>query len=178
MGTAIIASLLTTLLWIAGHLLAMRARPAKKRMSAMGKAWLLSLPALAVVLALLNRDAGLVAALNGGEDPLLSWFYALLLQLLLFFLFVECFYHVERSVTLRLLVEIQAMQEGKATITSLMKDYSVDDMIRRRLDDMARSGFVTRSGEGWVLSPKGAKLAGVMGLSCWIYQSKTQDERL
>ena len=91
---------------------------------------------------------------------------------------MECFYHIERSVTLRLLVEIRANAQTAPTLTGLMKDYSVDDMIKRRLDDMARSGFVTRAGDKWVLSAKASTLAKVMALSCWIFQSKPQNERL
>ena len=178
MGTAIIASFFTFVLWIAAHLVAMHINPAKGRMSAMMKAWLISLPVLLVVLAILNHSDRLVAALNGQESALISWFYAFLLHLLLFFLFVECFYHIERSVTLRLLVEIQAAPGTGPSIAVIMKDYSVDDMIRRRLDDMERSGFVRKTGNGWILSPKGETLAKIMSFSCWIFQSKAQNERL
>jgi hypothetical protein len=178
MGTAVIASLLTSMLWIATHLAAMHIRPARNRMAAMAKSYLLSLPVLLVLIALLNHCDWLVSALNRGEDPLLSWFYSLLLQLLFFFLFVECFYHIERSVTLRLLVEIQALPREKSVIGVIMKDYSVDDMIRRRLDDMARNDFVRKAGQSWVLSPKGETMAKFMSFSCWIFQSKPQNERL
>ncbi|HWB58598.1 MAG TPA: hypothetical protein VG733_03860 [Chthoniobacteraceae bacterium] len=176
MGTAVIASFSVTALWIAAHLVAMHMRPAKGRMGAMFKAWLLSLPVLVIVLLLLNNIEVFRVALNGHESGLLSWFLAAVLHLLLFFLFVECFYHVERSVTLRLLVEIQIA--GHPSIETIMKDYSVDDMILRRIEAMERSGFITKSGEGWVLLPKGAAYAKIMGLSCWIFQSKTQDERM
>jgi hypothetical protein len=178
MGTAILASFSATVLWIIAHLVAMHLRPAKGRMGAMAKAWLCSLPVLVIALYLINGDANLVAALNGKESGLLSWFYALLLHLLLFFLFVECFYHIERSVTLRLLVEIEASSASKPSINSIMRDYSVDDMIRRRLESMEQSGFIIKKDDRWVLSQKGATYAKIMGLSCWIFQSKPQNERL
>lgn len=176
MGTAVIASFAVTALWIIAHLVAMHISPAKSRMPAMFKAWLLSLPVMAMALALLNHAPGLVKALNGTEAPALSWICALVMHLLLFFLFVECFYHFERSVTLRLLIEIDAAKNP--SINTIMKDYSVDDMIVRRLHDMERSGFVTKSGDRWALTTKAGKLARVMSFSCWLYQSKPQNERL
>ena len=178
MGTAVISSFAVTLLWIVGHLVAMHIRPAAGRMGAMARAWLASLPVLLVVLVALNRMDKLVIALNGQEHPLLSYFHALLLHVLLFFLFVECFYHIERSVTLRLLVEIDAATSAKPTVGYIMKDYSVDDMITRRLAAMEQSGFIKRAGDKWVLAGKGRSFAKIMGLSCWIFQSKPQNERL
>lgn len=178
MGTAIISSFAVTLLWIIGHLVTMQFRPAAGRMGAMARAWLASLPVLLIVLVALNRMDKLVIALNGQEHPLISYFYALLLHVLLFFLFVECFYHIERSVTLRLLVEIDAAATAKPTVGSLMKDYSVDDMITRRLDAMEQSRFIKRAGDKWVLASKGQSFARIMRLSCWIFQSKPQNERL
>lgn len=176
MGTAVIASFLVSVLWIVAHLVAMHISPTKSRMPAMLKGWLLSLPVMIATLALLNHAPGLVKVLNGAEAPALSWICALALHLLLFFLFVECFYHFERSVTVRLLIEIDAAQDP--SINAIMKDYSVDDMIRRRLDDMERGALITKSGDHWILSGKMGKLARVMAFSCWLYQSKPQNERL
>ena len=176
MVTALMASFIVTALWILAHLVAMHIRPAKARMAAMAKAWLISLPVLFLELAFLNNYVGI--ALNRQESPWLSYFYALVLHLLLFFLFVECFYHIERSVTLRLLVEIETAAGGNSSITAIMKGYSVDDMIQRRLDILARSGFASKTGDRWVLSSKGKRLAGIMSFSCWIFQSKPQNERL
>ena len=178
MGTAVIASLAATTLWIIAHLVAMRIKPAKNRLAAMFKAYLLSLPVLLAALAILNHDEQLVLSLNGREHALISWFYALVLELLFFFCFVECFYHIERAVTLRLLVEIQAIEKTGASIETIMKDYSVDEMVVRRLADLGRSGFVIKTGERFTLSAKGRLFAKAMTYSAWIFQSKAQHERL
>jgi len=147
-------------------------------MAAMAKTWLVSLPVLLFVLLVLNHSNALVEVLNGQESPSLSYSCALLLQILLFFLFVECFYHVERSVTLRLLVEIQAATFTGRSVGTIMKDYSVDEMISRRLDVMLRSGLVRKTNGKWNLTSKGEAFAKIMSISCWIFQSKPQNERL
>ena len=178
MGTAIISSFGVTAIWILVHLISMHLKPAQRRMVAMTRVFVLSIPVLLATLAVLNHSKKIVLVLNGNESVLMSYIFALLIHLLLFFLFVECFYHVERSVTLRLLIEIQTFQSGKPTIDAIMKDYSVDDMIRRRLEDMSRNGFVRKSNGAWVLSSKGRAMAGIMNFSSWIFQSKPQNERL
>ncbi len=165
MTTGLLAAVATTILWILGHLVSMHIRPAGHRFIAMARAYLVSAPVLVALVFFLHGDAT-------------AYFYAALLHLLLFFLFVECFYHVERSVTLRLMVEILEAPRGQTSIDDIMKGYSVDDMIRRRLEDMSRSSLVTRSDGKWMLAPKGRRLARMMDFSCKIYRSKPQNERL
>lgn len=115
---------------------------------------------------------------DGAEHRAMAWIVAILLHVLLFFLFVECFYHIERSVTLRLLVELLEHPQGAATAAEIMRDYSVDDMIRRRLEDLVRNRWVEESAGRFRLTAKGEQLARVMRTSIWIYQSKPQNERL
>jgi hypothetical protein len=178
MGTAVIASLAVTMLWIAVHLVLIRLVAARRRFQAMIRDFLLSLPVLVVAVGWLGGQPALVTALNGQESPWLPWIIAPLTHLLLFFLFVECFYHVERSITLRFLLEIDHAVDRKPSPEKITAEYHVDDMISRRLADMAANGWITREGERWRLSLQGRRLAALMRLSCWIFQSKPQNERI
>ena len=177
MGTAFVASIAVTCLWVFAHLFRMQCNPVSHRLASMIRMFLLSLPFLMTAVFLMENQPVLADALNGLESPILAYCYALILHILLFFLFVEIFYHVERSVTLRLLLEIHEAHQ-KPTVAALMHDYSVDDMIVRRLQDMAAAGWARQSDGKWKLSPKGNKLAALMRLSCWLFQSKPQNERL
>jgi DNA-binding HxlR family transcriptional regulator len=175
MLTGIVAAVLGFLLCVAGHLLAMHRAPAKGRLGAMTRAFALGFP---VTLLLVPAVRVLGGGWDGAEHPALAWLVAILLHILLFFLFVECFYHIERSVTLRLLVELLEHPQGAATAAEIMRDYSVDDMIRRRLDDLVRNGWIGEGEGRYRLTAKGAGLARVMRASIWLYQSKPQNERL
>lgn len=175
MLTGIIAALIGFLLCVAGHLASMHRRPVKGRLGAMTRAFVLGFP---VTLALVPIVRSLGRGWDGAEHPWIAWIVAVLLHVLLFFLFVECFYHVERSVTLRLLVELLEHPQGAASEEEIMRDYSVDDMIERRLADLVRNRWLEEAGGQYRLTAKGRNLARVMSTSLWIYQNKPQNERL
>jgi hypothetical protein len=177
MATALISSFFVTLLWITMHLLLVHQKPCKRRLKAMTFAFLWSLPVLFLSLFFLQQETAIVLKLNGHENHSLAYGYAFLLHLLFFLFFVECFYHLERSVTLRILIEID-QTPTPTKIEEIEKNYSVDDMISRRLDDMLTHGWLYQKNDRWILSPKALFLAKAMRFSCWLFQSKPQDLRL
>jgi len=178
MVTALIASGIAFLLCVTAHLFAMRRKPTKKRLGAMTTAFLPGFPLALFAVFVLRSWGDWPASLDGHEHPLLPYILVPVLHLLLYFLFVECFYHIERSVTLRLLIELHEHPRNAATTKEIMRDYSVDDMIRRRLDDLVRNRWVEESGGRFRLTEKGRRLARLMRTSIWVYQSKPQNERL
>lgn len=178
MAIGILAALLATLTWVVAHLLHMHRSPAKDRLAKMFRAFAATLPlALALTAALLHHPEWRVA-LAGTEHPASAYGMAALMHVLFFFCYVECFYHVERAVTLRMVIEIQRHPGGPPTIPQLMSTYGVDDMIRRRLEDLKRNGFLEFDGHLWRLTAKGRLFASVMRVSNAIFNSKPQNERL
>jgi hypothetical protein len=156
---ALLSSVGITVLWVLAQVAWMHVRPARSRFKAMCAGFLLSLPALAWAL---------------GDSAAADAAQAALLHLLLFFFYVQCFYHVERSVTLRLLVEIHRAPGGKIPLAQLMKSYSFEDMVRERLGTLGENGFLARDGDRWRNTPKGRLFARVMALSEWVFQSRGQ----
>ena len=176
MAAGILTAVVLTVAWIMTHLAWMHVRPARNRLRAMTLAYLASLP---FTVPLLRYLASTWLPAGDGEAAGVGLTHAFLLGLLLYLLFVECFYHVERSVTLRLLVEILQRQEhGVVTLHDIQADYNIDDMVARRLALLQERGFVAATDGGWTLAPKGLLLTRIMRVSCWLFQSKTQDERL
>lgn len=178
MAIGVIAALLATLAWVAVHLALMHRRPTRDRLAAMFRAFAASVPLVVLLVFVLLRHDGWREALAGVEHPALAYGMGLLLQVLFFFCFVECFYHVERAVTLRMVIEILDHPNGPPTLDELVAAYPVDDMIRRRLDDLRRNGFLQCDGERWGLTAKGRLFASVMRVSNAIFHSKPQNERL
>jgi hypothetical protein len=175
-AAGILTALILTAAWIATHLVWMHIRPAGNRLRAMTLTYLASLP---FTVPLLRHLAFQWLPAHHGEAAGVGLIHAFLLGLLFYLLFVECFYHVERSVTLRLLVEILQRQErGTVALRDVQADYTIDDMVARRLALLRERGFVESTHEGWTLAPKGLLLTRIMRVSCWLFQSKTQDERL
>lgn len=177
MARGLIVCLLMSLAWSGLHVIAMHIRPTEKRFHAMFLAWALSLPFIALAYFFLPLPAA-VASVGAGEQPGMGLFHAYLFHLLLFFLFVECFYHVERSVTLRFLIEILRQPQGRARLEDIRNMYHVGDMVERRLEALQDHHFITKRGEHWQLLPKGRFYARAMQFSAWVFQSKGQSERL
>jgi len=174
MAQGIMASVIVTMLWISLHLLLIHVKPVKNRFMAMICGYLVSLPFIVPAYFLLPVEIVLrleVSPTPGG----MGLFHAFLLHLLLFFLYAECFYHIERSVTLRVLVELNA---APARSEEIQYRYPLDEMIEKRLEILQGEGFIERRKENWYNTGKGNLFAKVMIASTWIFQSKSQKDRM
>jgi hypothetical protein len=178
MAIGVIAALAATLCWVILHLVAMHIRPAQRRMLAMTRAFLLALPLVPALVFAIGRNPEWRAALAGIEHPAAAYGMGLLLHVLFYFCFVECFYHVERAVTLRMVIEILEHPGGPPTVEALLNTYPVDDMVRRRLEGMRDAGFVLEKNGRWMLTRKGRFFASAMRISSVIFNSKPQHERM
>ena len=174
MAQGIIVAVIVSAAWILAQNLFMHLRPAENRFNAMVVGYLLSLPCVFVA----YRWMPPLLPGSGSESPALGLFHAYLLHLLLFFCYGECFYHVERSVTLRLLVEILQHGDAPASLQAIQGRYNVEGMIRERLEVMRERGFVERVDDSWHLCFKGTLLARVTVATAWVFQIKPQHERL
>ncbi|HUI07359.1 MAG TPA: hypothetical protein VL486_10190 [Verrucomicrobiae bacterium] len=174
MAQGIIVAAVVSAAWILAQNLFMHVRPAENRFKAMVVGYLLSLP---FVLLVYHWTPSPVPE-SVTESPALGLFQAYLLHLLLFFCYAECFYHVERSVTLRLLVEILQHGDEPAPLQAIRDRYNVEGMIRERLEVLRENGFVERVDDSWRLLFKGAALARVTVVTAWVFQIRPQHERL
>lgn len=172
----ILTAVVVSLIWMMLQLFAMHIRPARNRFYAMLTGYLGSLPFVYAA----YRWAPLPTDPETTEAAFfwLGLFHAYLLHLLLFFLYVQFFYHVERSVTLRLLVTILLAPDHTAHPADLQREYSLQDMITRRLADLARNRFIEDRGGRWHNLGRGTAIALLMAVSSRIFRSRTQSERL
>jgi len=175
----IVIALLVSIIWIAGQIMLRRVTGSTNHFKSMLTGYIVSLPLVYCCWLLLPAFAPAAwTDLVGNEHPVHSLVHAYVVDTLIFFLYVECFYHVERSVTLRLLIEILEHPCGSPTTDEISKNYRLTDMIAERLAVLAAHGYITKSGERFSLLSKGRRFASAVRVFCWIYQSKTQDERL
>ena len=174
MAHGIIVAVMVSVAWILAQNVFMHLRPSQNRFKAMVVGYLLSLPFIVIVYHWMPPSA----PGSGTESPALGLFQAYLLHLLLFFCYGECFYHVERSVTLRLLVEILQHGDEPAPLQAIQGRYNVEGMIRERLQVLRKQGFVERVDDSWRLLFKGVMLARVTVATAWVFQIKPQHERL
>lgn len=178
MAIGVLAALIVFLLWASLHLAAMQIRPTPRRFPAMTRAFLRSFPLVPAIVFLILRNAEWREALAGIEHPAAAYGMGVVLHILFYFCFVECFYHVERAVTLRMVIELFDQPGRSMPLDAMLAHYPIDDMIRRRMEGLRVSGFVRDDNGIWQLTPKGRLFASTMKISSAIFHSKPQNERI
>jgi hypothetical protein len=178
MAHGIFVAVAVSLAWIVLQNLLMHFRPAENRFKTMVVGYLLSLPFVLVAYRWMPPLASSAAATANVESPALGLFHAYLFHCLLFLCYGECFYHVERSVTLRLLLELHEHRGEAAPLQAIQERYPVEGMIRERLEVLRDRGLIEGRGDLWHLRSKGTALARVTVAAAWLFQFKGQHERL
>ena len=174
----IFAGCLVSILWIGAHIGWMHIRPAENRFKSMLAGYLISFPLPALACLWAFEWQCLHSWTSGPGTLWLSLLHAYIWHLLLFLAYAEFFYMVERSVTLRFLMEILRRPSDQAQIEQIQTDYNVESMIRRRLAILKETNFIELHEGKWRLKAKGLRIAKAMRVSAWIYQSVGQPDRL
>ena len=177
MKQGVFAAIVVTLAWVFLQNLLMFVRPAENRFRAMLTGYLLSLPFVFPVYRWLPALGFVDAGGAATESPYMGFFHAYLFHLLLFFCYVEFFYSVERSVSLRLLVELLKQGDAGAALQEIQGRYPVEGMIQQRLEVLRDRGFIELRNDSWHLRFKGKLLARVTVAMSWLFQAKGQHER-
>jgi hypothetical protein len=177
MEHGITVALAVSFVWIFVQNLLMHVRPAENRFKAMVVGYVLSLPFVYAGYRWLPPLTCGIAQAMQEQAPWMGLFHAYFFHLLLFLFYVECFYHVERSVTLRLLVELFKGGAEGASIQAIQGHYSLKEMIQQRMEVMRDGEFIEDWQSSWHLRTKGAVLARISVICCWLFQIKGQHER-
>lgn len=177
MKQGVLAAVVVSLVWIILQNLLMFVRPVENRFRAMLTGYVLSLPFVFPAYRWLLLLGCIDSAGVGTESPYLGPFHAYFFHLLIFFCYAECFYHVERSVSLRLLVELLKQGVRGAPLQEIQGRYPVEGMIQQRLEILRDRGFVELRSDSWHLRLKGEMLARVTVAIAWLFQSRGQHER-
>ena len=169
----ILTALVSTLFWVVIQNLWMHIRPHPQRFQAIVGGYVFSLPLVYFA----YRWMPVWFEASPEEAPALGWVHAYLLHFLLFAFYGECFFHVERSVTLRLLVEILHAGPKGVDLESLRSQYPVGQMVAQRLEVLRKNGFVCQESGRWRLREKARFLARFAALGNWLLRASAQNER-
>ncbi len=175
MVAGVLTALLATALWMGAQIGWMHVRPAENRIRSMTMGYVFSLPLVGLGYAWLPWPAAIGPG-AGEESWWVGFIHAYVWHLLLFLCYCECFYHVERAVSLRFLIELLRHPAG-VSVEEIRGRYNVRDMISTRLEVLREHHFVECRDGLWRLQPKGLFFARAMQLSAWIFQSEAQYER-
>jgi hypothetical protein len=177
MAHGVVIALLVSAAWMSLQLAAMHVWPARNRLRVKFFCYLASLPFVYILYRWMPMPVA-IARDPAREAYAMGLFHAYFLHLLMFLLYAECFFHIERAVTLRFMIEIMRHPAEATPLTDITRQYGIEHMIGTRLKVLEQKNFIEKRDGRWHLKPKGLLFAKAMRVSNWVYQSAPQDQRM
>jgi hypothetical protein len=126
-------------------------------------AWFVPLvPAYVLLYLLTPADLGVLPERFARAATPLGLLNGLAVLVLLFLTGVLFYYHADRSITVRLLIELARAPQQRLSLAQLQAVCGVEVLMQDRLDTMTMNGFLVRRDGRYHLAPKG-RLGGLGG---------------
>ena len=122
-----------------------------------------TLPAYLLLYWTTPANIGVLPEGFAGADWRLGLAHGLVVPVLLFLTAGLFYSHADRSITVRLLIELSRAPQQRLTLDQMQTVCGVDVLMQDRLDIMERNRFLARRGDRFVLTTKGW-IGGTVGL--------------
>ena len=155
----IIISFVLTIIWIVAHCTSAHFWRPRRKFLSIFVFFTIAAPLVPLAYTLTPPDLFYLSPQYARTPYWFGLVSCLLTYVLFFFAYVEFFYYVERSVTLRLLAEIN--KSYRPTLDDIRKYYNVESMVIDRVEAMRDNGFIISSNGLWRLTPKGELFARI-----------------
>ena len=123
-----------------------------------------TLPLYLVLYLVTPADLGFLPSAFVGADWRLGLVNGLVLQVLLFLTAGLFYSHADRSITVRLLIELARAPQQRLTLAQMQAVCGVEVLMADRLEIMLANRFLIARGDRFVLTPKGW-VGGSVGLA-------------
>lgn len=123
-----------------------------------------TLPLYLVLYLVTPADLGFLPSAFVGADWRLGLVNGLALQVLLFLTAGLFYSHADRSITVRLLIELARAPQQRLTLAQMQAVCGVEVLMADRLEIMLANRFLSTQGDRFVLTPKGW-VGGSIGLA-------------
>jgi len=120
--------------------------------------WLLCLPAFIYLFGLL-RDTDIINKAAGDHDLILNYLYGIIIFACLFFVYLTFYYVVDRSVSSRLMIEIDRSRDKRMSFEDIKKVYDLETKYDNELNGMVEGGFMRKDGDYYYNTVKGRFVA-------------------
>lgn len=172
MMSQIIACLITAMICVGAHMIFfyLQRRPLQfespvRKLLYQGKVvlaiWVLFAP-LVVVFQNMFEPTGMDRVIyQGMTGRYASLVFATAFFFYLFFLYLTAYYMVDRSVSSRIMIEIETSPDGTIAFDRLSQAYDVDAKYRDQLNGMLQGGFVVREQDTYKCTMKGLFVARI-----------------
>lgn len=135
----------------------------RKAFSSMVTCFAPTVPLYLILYAVTPADLGVLSPQFVGTDWRLGLANGLVVHVLLFLTAGLFYSHADRSITVRLLIELSRAPQQRLTLAEMQARCGVEVLMQDRLDIMTRNGFLAARGDRFVLAPKGW-IGGTVGL--------------
>jgi len=161
-GLVLCGLLITT--WLIVQAAVLHLVAPRKAFASMLASFAPTLPLYLVLYLVTPADLGFLPSAFVGADWRLGLVNGLVLQVLLFLTAGLFYSHADRSITVRLLIELARAPQQRLTLAQMQAVCGVEVLMADRLEIMLANRFLIARGDRFVLTPKGW-IGGSVGLA-------------
>lgn len=161
-GLVLCGLLITT--WLIVQAVVFHLVAPRKAFASMLAAFAPTLPLYLLLYVMTPADLGFLPSAFVGADWRLGLVNGLVLQVLLFLTAGLFYSHADRSITVRLLIELARAPQQRLTLAQMQAVCGVEVLMADRLEIMLANRFLIAQGDRFVLTPKGW-IGGSIGLA-------------
>lgn len=143
------------LLWGLVQLAVFRARRPRSAFQSMLACGLPTFPLYVVLYVATPGDLGILPAQLAATPFWLGLLNGAVLHVALFLTGVQFYFHVARSISVRLLMEFRRAPGQRLSREELERAYGVEDVVGPRLEAMVRNGYLRQEGDCYFVRPRG-----------------------
>ena len=170
-----ILAIALTLIWIVLQIIVFHAFKPQKRFAVMTLLFIVTIPFYFIFDMATPENLYFLPASLSATPDFLGLANGFILYVLLYGTYVECFYYIDRPLTLRMLIEFLDAPGGTLTLAELQKRYSFREMIQTRLESMVANGYLVHGTRTFQLTSKGKAFAtgfsairGILGVPYYL----------
>jgi hypothetical protein len=161
-GLVLCGLLITT--WLIVQAVVFHLVAPRKAFASMLASFAPTLPLYLLLYVMSPADLGFLPSAFIGADWRLGLVNGLVLQVLLFLTAGLFYSHADRSITVRLLIELARAPQQRLTLAEMQAVCGVEVLMADRLEIMLANRFLIAQGDRFVLTPKGW-IGGSIGLA-------------
>jgi hypothetical protein len=121
--------------------------------------WLAFLPVYLAGFLVLSHNCPRLAVNLHTANGVINLLNGLLIQVLLLIGYTAFFFLIERGLSLRVTIEISRAPQGRMKLAEIMRVYTYDYILEKRLGQILAMGYWRKDGENFVSTIKGRRFA-------------------
>ncbi len=106
-----------------------------------------------------------ILPIDSGSNTIISFLNGVFVYVFLFFGYCQFYFIIDRSISVRVMIEIDKSQKKQLGLAEIKQVYDLEDLMTRRLAQMVSQNYIVKNGDHYVNTHKGryeAKLFGFL----------------